>query len=83
MMPAIAWMFVNIAGVLGVLWVGFRICISSTALARADAWRRLVVAALIAYYVLPQGVTPLVLVFVATEIAGASAQFLALQRLRF
>jgi hypothetical protein len=65
----------NLAGVLGVAWNSARWVTASYELARMDAVARLVVAALIVYYVVALGVTPVLLLFVVTELFGSLVQF--------
>jgi hypothetical protein len=73
-LPGIAWFFVNLAGVLGVLWALVRLARPEPWLARADALGRCGVAALIAGHLAAGAVPRVLLVFVATELAGAIAQ---------
>jgi hypothetical protein len=67
-------MFVHIMGVLAVLWAIARIRNPAEDLARLDALARLVVAALI-IHAITMGATPLLWMFVATELLGSAAQF--------
>ncbi|MCP5068038.1 MAG: hypothetical protein GY946_15865 [bacterium] len=67
-------MFVNIAGVLGVLWAIVRLRWPLAVLAHTDAIARCFVAALIVYYVVSFPVPPIFLVFVATELLGTGLQ---------
>lgn len=64
------WMFINIMGVLAVLWALIRLRLPIREFALADAYARLVVAALIVYWIW-LGATPVMSAFVLTEIAGA------------
>jgi Zn-finger nucleic acid-binding protein len=73
-LPAVAWLFVNLAGALGVLWAGVRLARPEPWLGRADALARCGVAALIAGYVAGGAVPRVLLGFVATELLGAVAQ---------
>lgn len=73
-------LFVNLTGVLAVCWNLARVGSAGTELARIDVPARCVVAALIAGYVGGAGVSPLLLVFVATELGGAVLQARALLR---
>lgn len=66
----IHWMFINIMGVLAVLWALIRLRLPIREFALADAYARLVVAALIVYWIW-LGATPVLAAFVVTEIAGA------------
>lgn len=70
-------MFVHIMGVLGVVWAAARLRQPLPELARIDAVARLVVAALI-IYAISMGATPLLWLFVATEIGGSILQFAGL-----
>lgn len=78
-MGPLAIMFVHIMGVLGVVWALARLCMPSPLLARIDATARLVVAALIVYAI-AQGTTPVLWVFVLTEIGGCLGQVLTSNR---
>lgn len=79
-----AWLFLNVAGVLGVLWALMRLGQSENrALCGLDAWGRLAVAALVIGYVTLGGVTPVVLVFLISGLAGAAFEFRALERARW
>ena len=71
----VSLMFVNIMGVLGVIWAMARIGSPSAYLARLDGLGRLVVAALI-IHAITWGATPLLWLFVATELAGSAAQLI-------
>jgi hypothetical protein len=73
-LPGVAWFFVNLAGVLGVLWALVRLLRPEPWLARADAIGRCGVAALIAGYLAAGEVPRVMLAFVATELLGAAAQ---------
>src|SRR5690554_4096618 len=72
-------MFVHIMGVLGVVWALARLRQPLPELARIDAVARLVVAALI-IYAISRGATPLLWLFVATEIGGSILQFAGLRK---
>ncbi|WP_421861623.1 hypothetical protein [Parvibaculum sp.] len=75
----LAMMFVHIMGVLGVIWALARLHMVSLYLARMDAVARLAVAALIVSAI-AQGATPVLWLFVLTEIGGSAAQFSVLRR---
>lgn len=77
-MGPLAMMFVHIMGVLGVIWATARLHIPSPFLARTDALARLAVAALIVY-AMAEGTTPVLWLFVATEIGGSAVQFAVLR----
>lgn len=71
----VALMFVNIMGVLGVIWAIARLTIPTEELARLDALGRIVVAALI-IHAITWGATPVLWLFVMTELAGSVAQLI-------
>ncbi|MCE9650713.1 MAG: hypothetical protein K8R18_13920 [Parvibaculum sp.] len=71
----VSLMFVNIMGVLGVVWALARIGNPTEDLARLDGLGRLVVAALI-IHAITWGATPVLWAFVATELAGSAAQLI-------
>lgn len=70
----VSMMFVNIMGVLGVIWALARIGNPREELARLDALGRLAVAALI-IHAITWGATPLLWLFVGTEIIGSAIQY--------
>jgi len=74
------WLFVNLAGVLGVLWAVARLRTPTAELALLDVVGRLAVAAVILHATGAEGMTPLLHVFVASELLGAAAQYLAVRR---
>ncbi len=76
------WLFVNLAGVLGVLWAVVRLRTPTPEFALLDVVGRLAVAALILNAAAAEGMTPLLHVFVASEIGGAFAQYWAVRRAR-
>ena len=76
------WLFVNLAGVLGVLWALARLRGPTLELALLDVVGRLAVAALILHATQAEGMTPLLHVFVASELIGAVAQYWAARRAR-
>lgn len=78
-MTPLSMMFVHIMGALGVVWAIARLKKSVAELARIDAIARLAVAALILYSI-AEGATPVLWLFVATEIAGSAVQFIVLRR---
>lgn len=71
---AVSLMFVNIMGVLGVIWALARIGSPNDDLSRLDAMGRIIVAALI-IHAITWGATPLLWVFVGTELIGSALQF--------
>jgi len=72
-------LFVHIMGVLGVVWALARLRRPEADLARMDARARLVVTALI-LYAIALGATPVLWLFVISEVAGSVAQFAVLRR---
>ncbi len=72
---SVALMFVNIMGVLGVIWAMARLANPTEELARLDALGRLIVAALI-IHAITWGATPILWLFVMTELAGSAAQLI-------
>jgi hypothetical protein len=75
----LALLFMNLMGVLAVLWNWARVRAKTIDLATMDVPARCVVAALILYYVAAMRVTPMLLLFVVTEIGGAVVQRRALR----
>ena len=74
------WLFVNLAGVLGVLWALVRLRTPTPELALLDVAGRFAVAALILHATAAGGMTPLLHFFVASELGGAVAQYWAVRR---
>ena len=70
----------NLAGVMAAVWAIARLTTQTPRLARLDVWRHVVVAALIVYYILLRDQTPVLLLFVLTELAAAIWQALATRR---
>ncbi|GAA6154767.1 hypothetical protein [Pyruvatibacter sp.] len=64
------WVFINTTGILAVLWACIRLRYPVRDFALADAYARIVVAAILVFWIW-QGATPLLTLFVATEIGGA------------
>ena len=71
---AVSLMFVNIMGILGVIWALARIGAPNDELSRLDALGRIIVAALI-IHAITWGATPILWAFVATELIGSALQF--------
>jgi len=76
---SIHWLFVSLAGVLGVLWALGRILQPTPLLAHLDAAGRIAVALWILRYVLASTAPGVLLLFVGTEVAGAIFQERALR----
>ncbi len=66
----IHWAFVNIVGVLAVMWALIRLRYPIREFALADAYGRITIAALLVFWIW-QGATPMLTLFVITEIGGA------------
>lgn len=81
-LPAFAWLFVHVAGALGVMWALVRLARPVPSLGWADAIGRAWVGFLILRFVLAGGVPRVLLLFVLTEWGGAGAQIVALLRER-
>ncbi len=76
----LAMFFVNLAGMLVLVWVAARMIQPLGVFALIDAIGRCVVSLLIAYYILFENVIPVLWLFVLTEMLGAVAQFRAVGR---
>lgn len=72
-----AMFLVNLAGVLGVCWNLAILRTRADLLIRYNIIARWAVAALIVYYVLAQGMSPVVLLFVISEIGGSLVEMRA------
>ena len=64
------WVFINATGILAVLWACIRLRYPLRDFALADAYARIAVAAILVFWIW-QGATPLLTLFVITEIGGA------------
>jgi hypothetical protein len=78
----LGWLFANLAGALGVLWALVRLAEPRASLARADALARCFVALLLVDHLLRGEGPRALLLFVASEVAGALAQLAALRAAR-
>lgn len=76
---SIHWLFVNLAGVLGVLWALARLIAPTPLLVGLDSGGRVVVSLVLVGYVFGGSAPGLLLLFAATELAGT---FLQLRWLR-
>ena len=76
---AVQWMFVHLAGALGVLWAIARIVQPTRFLGLADAVGRACVGGLILWHVVAGGAPPVLLAFVATEWLGTLLQWVVLR----
>ncbi|MBA4287236.1 MAG: hypothetical protein C0434_17095 [Xanthomonadaceae bacterium] len=76
----LALFFVNLSGVMVLVWVAARLLHPVGVLALVDTLGRSLVSALIAYFILVEGAIPVLWLFVGTEMAGAIAQGRALLR---
>lgn len=72
-------LFVCLMGTLGVLWAVIRLLRPEPIHGRADAWARLWVAGLIAYFIFGAGAPMILTAFIATEALGSLHQFWALR----
>jgi hypothetical protein len=73
-------LFINLMGILAVLWNVARVRSRGTDLAQMDVWGRCAVALWIVGYVLFSRVTPVLLLFVVTELGGAWIERKALRK---
>lgn len=80
MFDPLALFFVNLSGVLVLVWVAARLLHPVGVLALVDTVGRLLVSALIAYYIVAEGAIPALWLFVGTEMAGAIGQGRAVLR---
>jgi len=76
---ALHWFFVSLAGVLGVLWALGRIWMPDGRLALLDAVGRLLVSAMIAFFVAGMGAPRGLLIIIASEFLGAISQLHSLR----
>lgn len=79
-MPLTTMIFCNLAGVLGVLWNGYRAVSPEPLVVRMDQWGRVVVAAVLAYYLVCRGAPVVLWLFVVSELAGSFVEWRALNR---
>jgi hypothetical protein len=77
---SVHWMFVNVAGVLGVLWALARIVEPTRFLGLTDAAGRACAGGLIAWHILAGSAPVALFAFVFTEWLGAAAQWQVLLR---
>lgn len=75
--PPMAMFMVNLAGVLGVCWNLSILQTRADVLLRINIVARWFVAALIVYYVAIRGMTPVLLLFVLSEIGGSLVEIRA------
>lgn len=78
-LDATGWLFVNLAGLLGVLWNGLRWQDPQPRQVRWDAAGRVAVSAWIIGYVALADISPVFLLFVVSELGGAAVAVLALR----
>lgn len=71
---AIHWFFVSLSGILVTVWVIARLAQPVAVLGLIDGWGRAVVSFFIVYYVIFRGAPVVLMLFVATEGAGAVNQ---------
>ncbi len=78
---ALAMFFVNLAGVLVVMWIVARLTVKPAGrLILVEIAFRVVVALLLVWYLLAEDVIPVLWLFVGTELIGAIAQWRAVIR---
>jgi len=70
----LGWLFVNLAGALGVLWALVRLRWPLPRLAWVDIGGRLWVAGLLGFYLVNPALPRALLIFVITELGGAAIQ---------
>lgn len=80
--PALAMFLINLAGVLGVCWNLMILRTRSEDMLRVNIVARWGVAALIVYYVSLRNMTPVLLIFVVSEIFGSFVETWSLRRNR-
>lgn len=80
-MNAVGMLFMNITGVLAIIWCVTRIKAPSVNLAWYDIYGRLAVAFILAFYAFVSGMSVIFAFFMATELAGAVWQMRATQLL--
>ena len=73
-LPVLTSVFLNLAGILGVLWNGRRFLEPTPDLVRWDMWGRMAVAALFVVMLVGRDAPSVLWLFVATELAGAVAE---------
>lgn len=76
----LAMFFVNLSGLMVLVWIVARLLHPSGTMALIDTIGRCAVSLLIAYYILFENVIPVLWLFVLTEMLGAVAQLRVLQR---
>lgn len=76
---AVHLLFVCLMGALGVLWAVVRLLRPEPFLGRADAWARLWVAGMIAYFILGAQAPVILTAFIATEVLGGLHQLWTLR----
>jgi hypothetical protein len=73
-LPVLTSVFLNLAGILGVLWNGRRFIGPTPDLVRWDMWGRVAVAALFVVMLLTRDAPSVLWLFVVSELAGAVAE---------
>ncbi len=79
-LPLTTSIFLNLAGLLGVLWNGYRLLSPEPLLVRMDQWGRIAVAALLGYFLICRGAPVVLWLFVASELIGSAVEWRALRR---
>jgi hypothetical protein len=81
-LPQAPWsLFVNLMGILGVIWALARLIVADRRLVQLDAAGRVAVAAAIIYGLLALNLPLLFAAFVMTELGGAALEFVALSQI--
>ena len=73
-LPVLTSVFLNLAGILGVLWNGRRFVAPTPELVRWDMWGRVAVATLFVVMLLARDAPSVLWLFVVSELAGAVAE---------
>lgn len=79
-MTPMGMLFMNVVGVLAISWCVVRIRAPSVLLGWVDVIARLAVSVLILLYIIFWGITPVVLLFLASEMIGATLEWRVLKQ---
>lgn len=74
----LAMFFVNLSGLMVLVWIVARLLHPSGTMALIDTIGRCAVSLLIAYYIVAEDLIPILWLFIGTEMAGAIAQLRAM-----
>ncbi len=78
-LPLTTSVFLNLTGMLGVLWNGARVLSPEPLLVRMDQWGRLAVAAMLIYFLTCRDAPAVLWLFVASELIGSGVAWRALR----